>query len=184
MILRHTFPLRQRQLLLTFARVFFNSIFEFIIVPDKFSSEVRSRIMSKIRGKNTKPELVVRKLLWHRGFRYRIHFPIQGSTKLVKPDIAFPRQKVAIFIDGCFWHACPKCYKEPKSNVDFWKKKIQRNRARDKEDKENLVDLGWHTIRIWEHEIKDSLEEVIDRITKHLNSSKTEWQERKQGSES
>ncbi len=142
-----------------------------IQVPDKFSADVRSRIMSKIRGKNTKPELQVRKLLWNSGYRYRIHYPIQGMTKVIRPDIAFPNKKIAIFIDGCFWHACPKCYREPKSNVDFWKKKISRNKERDREDTENLEQLEWTIIRIWEHEIKESLDDVVMKIIRQLNSA-------------
>lgn len=125
--------------------------------------------MSKIKSKNTKPEVSIRKQLWHLGYRYRIHYPISGKSKVVKPDICFPQKKIAIFIDGCFWHACPTCYKEPKSNVEFWRKKIQRNRARDLEDIENLKNLGWRVLRIWEHEIKKSSEGVINMILDEIN---------------
>ena len=92
-------------------------------MADRFSKETRSRIMSRIRGKDTKPELAVRRILWKLGLRYRVH----DRTVLGTPDISNKRRRLAVFVDGCFWHGCPVCYREPKTNRDFWRSKISRN---------------------------------------------------------
>lgn len=132
-------------------------------MTDCFTKEKRSKVMSKIKSKNTKPELKLRKALWAKGYRYRIHTKLHG-----KPDITFPSRKIAIFIDGCFWHKCPKCYKKPKSNQKYWIPKIERNVERDKENIRNLKKLGWKTIRIWEHDIKKNIELVIKKINQQI----------------
>src|SRR3990167_909880 len=93
---------------------------------DVLNPEQRSYCMSRIKGKNTKPEVALRKALWGLGFRYRIKSRLPG-----KPDIVFPALKVAIFVDGCFWHKCPEHYISPKTRVDFWEKKISGNVERD-----------------------------------------------------
>ena len=126
------------------------------------SPEVRSRIMSAIRSTNTKPEIAVRRAIWSRGLRYRIHDRSVPGT----PDISNRSRRVAVFIDGCFWHACPKCYREPRSNVTFWRAKISRNRARRAEVKKMLNVDGWLVVQAWEHEIRRSPERVADRIEK------------------
>jgi DNA mismatch endonuclease (patch repair protein) len=122
--------------------------------------------MAKIKSKNTQPELRLRKCLWSRGRRgYRIH----NKNLPGKPDIAFPSRKTAIFIDGCFWHHCPECYSEPKSNKDYWLPKIQRNVERDRRNQTALEEMGWTVIRIWEHEIDKNLAEVCSRLEEILS---------------
>lgn len=106
-----------------------------------------SRTMSAIRAKNTKPELLVRDLLRkNRLTNYRLH-----PKKLIgRPDIAFPRKKVAIFVNGCYWHGCPHCKLSlPKTHRAFWKNKIETNRKRDKRKNKELRALGWHPLTIW-----------------------------------
>ena len=124
--------------------------------------ESTSRLMSKNKSKNTKPELVLRKEMWRNGVRgYRLHWKKAPG----KPDIAFPGKKIAIFVNGCFWHRCPHCQPHlPKSNVDFWKNKFEKNVERDKKKREQLAQIGWETITIWECQIRDQLDDQIDRI--------------------
>jgi len=120
--------------------------------------------MSQIRGKNTKPEMTIRRLLWKNGLRgYRIHYDLPG-----KPDIVFTRTKTAIFIDGCFWHKCPECFHEPKTNTDFWMKKINHNVQRDKEINAQLSTEGWNILRFWEHEVRKDPETVVRKIRSAL----------------
>ncbi len=133
-------------------------------MPDKFSKEVRSRIMSSIRGKNTKPELIVRKILWSMGKRYRIH----DSSVFGSPDISNKSRNIAIFIDGCFWHGCGRCYKEPKSNTEFWREKITKNRDRRKVVKSRLKKDGMTILQFWEHEVLSEPTKVTDKISAFL----------------
>jgi len=133
-------------------------------MPDKITEEQRSHIMSRIRSKNTKIEMLIRKELWKRGFRYRLHYPLPG-----KPDIVFPSRYVAIFCDGCFWHGCPKCFRPPQSNKNYWRPKIANNRKRAKRQTTELEDAGWIVLRFWEHEIIESCEGVVDQIEKKLS---------------
>ena len=116
--------------------------------------------MSQIRGKNTGIEKKFRRYLWRRGYRnYRIKNNLPG-----KPDVYFPKRKITIFIDGCFWHKCPKCYKEPKSNKSYWIPKIERNIERDKEVAAKLKKLGYTIVRFWGHEIRDNMISCIKRF--------------------
>lgn len=122
--------------------------------------------MSKNRAKNTSPELLLRNYLWGSGIKgYRLHrkdFP--GS-----PDIAFVSRKVAIFVNGCFWHRCPSCNLPlPKSNREFWRKKFISNISRDKRKRHELTELGWQVLTIWECQIKNDIEACIVRIQKVL----------------
>ena len=129
-------------------------------MPDKFSKETRSKIMSAIRSKHTKPELRLRKAIFARGHRFRIHYKLLGS-----PDIVFPSKKIAVFVDGCFWHMCPKHGHMPKSNKAFWKRKLERNVARDKQYNKKLRKEGWKPIHIWEHELAGkSIAKPLKRI--------------------
>lgn len=115
--------------------------------------------MSRIRGRNTKPELMLRRELWSRGLRYRI------SPKLIgKPDIVFVSSGVAVFVDGCFWHGCPDHCREPKTNAQFWREKIAKNRSRDTQVNLELSENGWHVLRFWEHQIKQDLVGCADAI--------------------
>ena len=134
-------------------------------MADCYSKEIRHRVMSRIRSKNTKPEVQLRKFLWSRGVKgYRIH-----NKKLPgNPDITFSKKKIAIFIDGCFWHGCPKCYVEPKSNCNYWRPKIRNTIERDKRQQKQLELEGWSVIRIWEHEIKSNVQLTGENLIKKI----------------
>lgn len=134
-------------------------------MPDKFSEKTRSKIMSSIRGKNTTPEMLIRKHLWSSGARYRIH----DNSILGRPDIAFKGKKTAVFIDGCFWHACKSCYKEPKTNRIFWRKKITQNTNRRKKVKSALKKDGWTVLEFWEHEIRTDPNAITNIIKSKVN---------------
>jgi len=114
---------------------------------DVHTKKQRSYNMSMIKGRNTKPELIIRKLLSSKGIRgYRLNYKLSG-----KPDIVFTKYKLAIFVDGCFWHKCPKCFIEPDKNKKFWKNKINGNVERDKKVNQALKKGGWKVLRFWEH---------------------------------
>ena len=131
---------------------------------DIFTKEKRSHIMSRVRSKNTKLELLLRKYLFSKGLRgYRVNVNLPG-----KPDIAFPKYKVAIFVDGCFWHKCPKCFKAPETNKEFWTKKINGNVERDKRVNQQLSETGYTVIRFWEHQIVNDLNKCCSIIYKVL----------------
>ncbi|MGD8431558.1 MAG: very short patch repair endonuclease [Nitrosopumilaceae archaeon] len=130
-------------------------------MPDKFSPEIRSRIMSSIRSKNTKPETKIRRITWALGKRFRIHDRTVPGT----PDISNKSKKVAVFIDGCFWHGCPKCYKEPQSNSEFWRNKIARNRQRRKTVRKSLKRDGWTVMEFWEHSVKKAPVPIAIKIS-------------------
>jgi DNA mismatch endonuclease (patch repair protein) len=122
---------------------------------DTVSKEKRSEIMSKIRGKNTKPELLVRKWLFHFGYRFRIHDERYPGT----PDIILLRYKTAIFVHGCFWHNHQNCKiaHVPKSRSEYWEKKFYRNIERDRAKVKALEEMGWNVIIVWECELKNDL---------------------------
>lgn len=129
---------------------------------DVHSSERRSYNMSRIKGKDTKPEMIVRKWLWHNDYRYRLHYrKLPG-----KPDIVFPGRKKVIFVHGCFWHKHDCNYfKWPKSNPDFWKKKIEGNVIRDNKNYSNLNYQGWEYLVVWECETKEkNLEPLWNKL--------------------
>ena len=135
-----------------------------------YTTPERSKIMSKIRGKNTKPELAFRKALWAAGYRYRIDY-----KKLIgKPDILLKKYKTAIFIDGEFWHGFNwKERKEKiKTNREFWIPKIERNIQRDNEVNNELQKLGYTVFRFWEKEVTKNLEESLEKVLIHLNKMK------------
>lgn len=113
---------------------------------DKLTKKQRHRCMSAIKGKDTKPELLVRKFLFSRGFRYRMNHPrLPGH-----PDLVLRKYRTVIFVNGCFWHGHEGCkyYVLPKTNVEFWKNKIERNRSRDIEERLQLTSMGWHCLTI------------------------------------
>ena len=120
-------------------------------MADRFSKKVRSQIMSSIRSKNTRPEMAVRRILWARGLRYRVHNRAVFGT----PDISNMRRQLAVFVDGCFWHGCPVCYREPRTNTEFWREKIRRNRSRREAVRDRLEAQGFRVVEIWEHEASD-----------------------------
>ena len=131
-------------------------------------SESTSKVMSANKAKNTKPEILLRKALWEEGVRgYRLNWKKAPG----RPDIAFPGKKIAIFINGCYWHRCPKCdLPLPKSNVQFWKDKFDKNIARDKKKNKELLDLGWHVLVFWECDIKTDIFNCSKTIKEILNA--------------
>jgi len=135
-------------------------------MPDRFTTEIRSKIMSKIRGKNTKPEILLRKSLFNLGYRYGLNH--RFKTLNFKPDLVLVSRKTCIFVDGCFWHGCPRCYRTPKSNQGYWIQKINRNKERDQEQNRFLRKNGWKVIRIWEHEINENLEKTLSKVNSKL----------------
>ena len=153
---------------------------------DKLSAQQRHANMAAIHSKDTKPEMIVRRGLWKRGFRYRLnHKRLPGH-----PDLVLRKYRTCIFVNGCFWHghhvALPRrndgrgmmedviesseCCKIPKTNREFWVAKIRRNKERDKEEQRRLAEMGWHCITVWECELKpQKREETLDSIAFTLN---------------
>lgn len=148
---------------------------------DSLTAQKRHDNMAAIRSKDTKPELIVRRGLWKRGFRYRLnHKRLPGH-----PDLVLRKYRTCIFVNGCFWHGHhvdlqfddveftienSACCKIPKTNREFWVSKIKRNKERDKEEQRLLADMGWHCITVWECELKpQKREETLDSIAFTLN---------------
>lgn len=129
------------------------------------SSENTSHVMSANKRKDTKPEIILRRALCDAGLSgYRLQWKVSG-----RPDIAYPGRKIAIFINGCFWHRCPYCNLPlPKSNTNFWVDKFKKNQERDERDVQALEDAGWIVITIWECEIKKDVGVIIDNISTHF----------------
>ncbi|MBQ9288304.1 MAG: DNA mismatch endonuclease Vsr [Bacteroidaceae bacterium] len=150
-------------------------------MPDKLSPQQRHANMAAIHGKDTKPEMVVRKYLWRKGFRYRLNHPRLPG----KPDVVMRKHRTCIFVNGCFWHGhrvsfCPdqsmekvessECCKIPKSNTEFWVTKIKRNQERDLKVQHELAAMGWHAITIWECELKPKVrEKTLESLAYTLN---------------
>ncbi|MEV5336321.1 very short patch repair endonuclease [Streptomyces werraensis] len=122
--------------------------------------------MSRQASKDTRAELAVRRLLHAAGLRYRVEYPVPGMPRR-RLDVAFPRAKVAVLIDGCFWHGCPQHATQPKANAEWWRSKLDRNMARDRETTEHLLAAGWTVLRFWEHtpaeEIAATVRATVDR---------------------
>lgn len=121
-------------------------------MTDSITSTQRHAIMAAIHGKDTKPEMVVRRYLWGHGFRYRVNHPRLPG----KPDIVMRKYRTCIFVNGCFWHGHEGCryYTIPKTNTEFWVNKVKRNKERDLKVQYELAAMGWHSITIWECELK------------------------------
>ena len=135
-------------------------------MPDKLTPEQRHRCMASIHSRDTKPEMAVRRYLHAHGFRYRVNVKrLPGS-----PDIVLRKYRTAIFIHGCFWHGHEGCryFVLPKSNKDFWTAKIARNQERDQERRQQLKQMGWHTIVIWECQLKPKAREGTLAELEHL----------------
>ncbi len=136
---------------------------------DKLTKEQRHHCMASIRGKNTGPEIMVRKFLFSRGFRYRLNHPrLPGH-----PDIVMRKYRTCIFVNGCFWHGHDNCryFVLPKTNTEFWKAKIERNRARDIEEQRKLASMGWHCITVWECQLKPAVrKQTLESLVYTLNS--------------
>lgn len=133
---------------------------------DSITPERRSWNMSRIRGKDTKIEVEVRKYLFAKGFRFRKNdkrFP-------GKPDVVLPKYKTVIFVNGCFWHMHEGCKQGrlPKSNLDYWREKLEKNVENDKLHEQQLMEMGWNTITLWECELKKDFEGVMDNLINNL----------------
>lgn len=139
-------------------------------MPDILTPQQRHKCMSRIRSQATKPEMAVRRWLWAHGYRYRLNVrSVPG-----KPDIVMRKYRTAIFVNGCFWHGHEGCSKfvMPKSNTDFWQRKIDRNRERDKQNYDMLIQNGWQVIVLWEcHLTKDKLENTMQSVAVALNEN-------------
>lgn len=135
-------------------------------MADKLSPQQRHFCMSRIRGKATKPELMVRQWLWSHGYRYRLNVKSVPG----KPDIVLRQYRTAIFVNGCFWHGHEGCtkYVAPQSNTEFWLTKIKRNKERDQQNYKDLQEVGWHVIIIWECQLKKSIIESTMHDVEHL----------------
>ena len=138
---------------------------------DTLTKAQRSYCMSRIKSKGTTIERKFSKYLFSQGYRgYRLNYKIIGN-----PDIMLIKPRIAIFIDGCFWHKCPKCYRRPKSNNDYWDKKLALNVKRDKKKRDTLKKQGYRVIKFWEHQIQDDLHQcylIVDKIYKGKIKSK------------
>lgn len=133
-------------------------------MTDVFTKSKRSDVMSRIRAKNNhSTELRLIEIMRSEHIHgWRRNQPIFG-----RPDFVFSSIKLAVFVDGCFWHRCPKCYKQPSNNADFWRSKIEANQKRDKRVNNELRKDGWIVLRIWEHELQDG-SKVARKILKHF----------------
>jgi DNA mismatch endonuclease (patch repair protein) len=135
---------------------------------DVLTPEQRRRCMSAIKGKNTKPEMAVRRMLHSLGYRYRLHVPSLPG----KPDLVFSRRKKVIFVHGCFWHRhnCKLGKPVPKTNSDFWMDKLMENRKRDKKHYMNLKSMGWDVLVVWECNVRSGkLDSLLKKITNFLD---------------
>lgn len=125
----------------------------------KRSPLTKSEQMARVRSKDTAPELALRRALWRHGLRYRLRPKLPGT-----PDLCFVTARLAVFVDGCFWHGCPQHYSAPVRNAEFWSKKITRNIERDQRTQSALETQGWTVMRIWEHELEADMAGIIARI--------------------
>ncbi len=138
-------------------------------MTDVFDKEKRSEVMSKIRGKDTKPEIILRQYLFSKGLRFRKNDKRYPGS----PDVVLPKYNTIIFVNGCFWHLHKDCKyaRMPKSNVEFWQKKLYGNRERDKRNKKDLEEMGWKVITVWECELKkDKREETLKKLYDQITS--------------
>ena len=138
-------------------------------MADVHSKETRSYNMSRIKGKDTKPEEIVRKYLFSKGFRYRKNDKRLPGT----PDIVLPKYRTVIFVNGCFWHKHEGCkyFVWPKSNEDFWRNKINGNAARDEMVYKQLSNMGWHIIVVWECELKkNAINNRLDKLAEEITN--------------
>ncbi len=132
---------------------------------DVFSADQRSKIMSRVKGRNTRPELIVRRLLHAMGYRFRLH----AADLPGKPDIVLPRHGKIVQVHGCFWHGHKGCSRatRPQSNVEFWAQKIDGNKVRDARTERQLRRLGWSVLTVWECQTK-GVEKLERRLRRHM----------------
>lgn len=136
------------------------------------SSPGVSARMSRQPSKDTAAELAVRRLLHAAGLRYRVEYPVPGMARR-RIDVAFTGARVAVLIDGCFWHGCPVHATQPKANAEWWRNKLDRNMARDRETTAHLVAQGWTVLRFWEHEDPDSVAAQVSATVEQRRTERT-----------
>lgn len=124
------------------------------------SASVHRKRMQAVGRRDTDLEVKLRRALWSVGLRYRVNARVEG----VRPDIVFRKTKVAIFVDGCFWHGCPRHYVAPVSNAEFWQSRLQRNTERDVKDSQQLGDAGWRVMRFWGCEVRKELSAAVNAV--------------------
>lgn len=134
---------------------------------DIWDKKKRSKVMSNIRSKDTKPEILVRKMLFSKGYRYRLHVKNLPG----KPDIVLRKYNAVVFVHGCFWHLHSGCRDGtiPKTHTEYWEKKLLGNKERDMKHIENLQNLGWRVLRVWECEVEKDPEMVLNKIISFLH---------------
>jgi DNA mismatch endonuclease (patch repair protein) len=123
--------------------------------------------MENTPQRDTPAEMALRRELFRRGLRYRVDLPIRGVTR-ARPDIAFPKQKLAVFVDGCFWHSCPEHGTMPKRNRKWWAAKLAANVERDRRHERELAEAGWTTVRVWEHEDPSGAADRVEDTLREL----------------
>lgn len=134
---------------------------------DIFSRKKRSEIMSKVRNKDSKIEILFRKEIWEEGFRYRKN----PTNYFGKPDLVLKKYKTVIFVDSCFWHGCKRHREFPKTRKKFWENKISGNIKRDKQVNLHYKKTGWKIVRVWEHDVKKNLSKVVRKVTSNLKKT-------------
>ncbi len=139
-----------------------------MVAPEASSPAARATMRAN-RGRDTGPEMAVRRALHAMGLRYRVDHPLPFDRRR-RADILFPKARIAVFIDGCFWHGCPEHGTSPRSNAEFWRTKIERNRERDRDTSARLEEAGWVALRFWEH---DDVSEVVEATLQALQAGRT-----------
>jgi DNA mismatch endonuclease (patch repair protein) len=134
------------------------------------SSNSASNRMARVRQRDTDPEMALRRELYQRNLRYKVNYTVLERPRRVA-DVAFPGLRVAVFVDGCFWHGCPEHATWPKTNSQFWLTKIEANRARDADTNARLLAAGWHVLRVWEHEAPVDAATRIKDLIRTLKAS-------------
>ncbi len=124
----------------------------------------KSEQMARVRTRDTAAEVTLRRALWARGRRYRVHAKLPG-----RPDVVFPGQRLAVFVDGCFWHGCPEHYTAPATNSPFWRRKLDENAERDRRVDRQLEEQGWRVLRLWEHEVERELDAAVEKVVAALD---------------
>ncbi len=135
-----------------------------------YTTKQRSRTMAKIRGKNSVPELLLRRALWAKHIRFRIH----RKDLPGRPDLVIDKYKLAVFVDGDFWHGYDWHLRKPKTNTAFWLPKIERNMQRDKQVNEQLSEMGYTVMRFWEHEVKQNLKACVNQVMLYVEAARVE----------
>lgn len=130
------------------------------------SSATASAVMKGNQSRDTRPEVAVRSALHRRGLRFRKDYLLRVDGRRYRPDIVFTRQRVAVFLDGCFWHGCPKHGRTPRANNTYWSAKLARNVARDRQNDEALKDADWQVVRLWEHESVEAAVTTIEAVVR------------------